>query len=215
LALVFVAVEAAIGAGIVLLQLVEHNASALRAGYVALHLGNTMLLTGALTATAWSAQPRAAGWPEEHRVRWSRWLSVGLVAMLFVSAAGAVVALGDTLFPQATLAAGLAADFDPASHALIRLRVWHPVLAVATSAYLIGVVSWSDALKAPALRQPARLLIAFIAGQLVLGAVNLLALAPLTVQMAHLLVSNLLWVALVWIWLTAGRRVGRRGSPEL
>ena len=211
LALVFVTFEAVIGAGIVLLQLVEHNASALRAGYVALHLVNTMFLTGALTATAWSAQPRRTGWSEERRERWSRWLNVGLVAVLLVAVAGAVVALGDTLFPQATLAAGLAADFDPASHALTRLRVWHPVLAVATGAYLIAVVSWSDALEEPALRHPARLLIALIAGQLVLGAVNLLALAPLTLQMAHLLVSNVLWVVLVWIWLTVRRRVGRPG----
>ncbi len=215
LAFLFVAFEAAIGAGIVLLQLVEHNASALRAGYVAVHLVNTMFLTGALTATAWSARPRETGWPEERRGPWSRWLNVGLVAMLLVSAAGAVVALGDTLFPQATLAAGLAADFDPASHALTRLRVWHPVLAVATSAYLIAVVSWSDALEVPALRQPARLVIALIAGQVVLGAINLLALAPLTLQMAHLLVANVLWVVLVWIWLTVRRRVGRPRPLEL
>jgi cytochrome c oxidase assembly protein subunit 15 len=209
LALVFVGVEAAIGAGIVLLQLVEHNASALRAGYVALHLVNTMFLTGALTATTWSARPRATEWPEERRMRWSRSLTVGLVAVLVVAAAGAVVALGDTLFPQPTLAAGLAADFDPASHALTRLRVWHPVLAVVTSAYLIWVISRSDAFYEPTLRRPARLALTLIVGQVALGAVNLIALAPLTLQMAHLLVSNALWVVLVWIWLTASARATR------
>jgi cytochrome c oxidase assembly protein subunit 15/protoheme IX farnesyltransferase len=213
LALIFVAIEAAIGAGIVLLQLVERNASALRAGYVALHLVNTMFLAGALTATAWSARPRATGWPEERRVRWSRRLTVGLAAVLVVAAAGAVVALGDTLFPQATLAAGLAADFDPASHALTRLRVWHPALAVVTSGYLIGVLAWSDAWDDRVLGRPARFAIALIAGQLVVGAVNLLTLAPLTLQMAHLLVSNALWVMLVWIWLTVRARVVRRAVP--
>ena len=210
LALIFVGIEAAIGAGIVLLQLVEHNASALRAGYVSLHLVNTMFLTGALTATAWSARPRATEWPDERRLRWSRWLTVGLVAVLAVAAAGAVVALGDTLFPQPTLAAGLAADFDPASHALIRLRVWHPVLAVVTSVYLIGVISRSDALEEPIVRGPARLALGLIVGQLALGAVNLIALAPLTLQMAHLFVSNALWVVLVWIWLTVRARKSRR-----
>jgi cytochrome c oxidase assembly protein subunit 15 len=202
LAVVFVAVEAAIGAGIVLLQLVEHNASALRAGYVAVHLVNTMLLTGALTATVWSAEPRGTGWPGERRAKWSGWVRAGLVAVLVVAAAGAIVALGDTLFPQASLAAGLAADFDPASHALTRLRVWHPVLAVLTGSYLVGVVFWSDAWEEPALRRPARLTVGLIAGQVVLGVVNLLTLAPLGLQMAHLLVSNALWVALVWLWLT-------------
>jgi cytochrome c oxidase assembly protein subunit 15 len=208
LAVIFVGIEAAIGAGIVLLQLVEQNASALRAGYVALHLVNTMFLTGALTAIAWSARARATQWPEQRRARWSRWLTVGLAAVLVVAAAGAVVALGDTLFPQATLAAGLAADFDPASHALTRLRVWHPALAVITSAYLIGVISWSDTRDEPALRRPTRFAIALIAGQLIVGAVNLVTLAPLALQMGHLLVSNALWVVLVWLWLTV-----RAGAP--
>jgi cytochrome c oxidase assembly protein subunit 15 len=206
LAFVFVGVEAAIGAGIVLLQLVEHNTSALRAGYVALHLVNTMFLTGALTATAWSARPRATEWPEARRARWSRWLTVGLVAVLVVAAAGAVVALGDTLFPQPTLAAGLAADFDPASHALTRLRVWHPLLAVLAGGYLIWVIFRSDMLGEPTVRRPARVALALIAGQVALGAVNLVALAPLALQMAHLLVSNALWVVLVWIWLTVSAR---------
>jgi cytochrome c oxidase assembly protein subunit 15 len=214
LALIFVGVEAAIGAGIVLLQLVEHNASALRAGYVSLHLVNTMFLTGALTATAWSARPRTTEWPEGRRRRWSRWLTVGLAAILLVAAAGAVVALGDTLFPQPTLAAGLAADFDPASHALIRLRVWHPALAVVTSAYLIGVIFRSDALDGPTTRRPARLALALIAGQVGLGVVNLIALAPLALQMAHLLVSNALWVALVWIWLTVSARTLPRADAR-
>jgi len=35
---------------------------------------------------------------------------------------------------------------------------------------------------------------------------NLLTLAPLPLQMAHLLVSNLLWVAAVWMWLTVRKR---------
>ena len=43
--------EAAIGAGIVLLELVEDNASALRAVYQGVHLTNTMFLVGAMTAT--------------------------------------------------------------------------------------------------------------------------------------------------------------------
>jgi cytochrome c oxidase assembly protein subunit 15 len=212
--LVFVGVEAAIGAGIVLLQLVEHNASALRAGYVALHLVNTMFLTGALTATTWSARPRATEWPEERRVRWSRWLTVGLVGVLVVAAAGAVVALGDTLFPQPSLSAGLAADFDPASHALTRLRIWHPALAVVTSAYLIWVISRSDAIDEPTVRRPARLALALIVGQVALGAVNLIALAPLTLQMAHLLVSNVLWVVLVWVWLTVSAHRSRRTAAS-
>jgi heme A synthase len=50
-AVAFMLGEAAIGAGIVLLELVENNASALRAVYQGVHLTNTMFLVGAITAT--------------------------------------------------------------------------------------------------------------------------------------------------------------------
>jgi cytochrome c oxidase assembly protein subunit 15 len=210
LAFVFVIIEAAIGAGIVLLQLVEHNASALRAGYVSVHLMNTLLLVGALTATLWAARPRAIGWPPGARVRWARLVLYGLISLLVVSAAGAIVALGDTLFPHATLAAGLAADFDPASHVLIRLRVWHPILAAAASIYIVTIISRSDAIDEPGLRTPARWAVGLVCAQVVLGVVNLLALAPLWLQMAHLLVSNALWVAVVWLWLQLRGGLTRR-----
>ena len=58
--MVFVLIEAAVGAGIVLLRLVEDNASALRAGYIAAHLANTLVLVGMYTWTVYAAVPRAA-----------------------------------------------------------------------------------------------------------------------------------------------------------
>jgi len=42
-----------------------------------------------------------------------------------------------------------------------------------------------------------------VVGQCGLGVINLVLLAPLALQMAHLLVSNLLWIPLVWAWRTA------------
>lgn len=203
--LVFVLIEAAIGAGIVLLQLVEENASALRAGYIAVHLVNTMLLTAAMTATAWWAWPRTAEAPQAAD-RSRMLLFAGLGAMLLVCASGAVVALGDTLFPSASLAAGLAADINPASSFLIRLRVWHPLLAAAVGLYLPLVAIRGEAFEAAALRWPRRLVIGLVLAQIALGVVNLVMLAPLTLQMAHLLVANLLWITLVWAWLEVSPR---------
>lgn len=199
--MVFVFIEAAVGAGIVLLRLVENNASALRAGYVAVHLTNTLILVGMYTWTAFAAQPRTVTWTPPVAARREPWLRAGLVMLLLVCAAGAVVALGDTLFPPESLTVGFAADFDATSHFLIRLRMWHPLLAVALSLYLMAVIVQSDALDEPSIRTPARLALWLILGQIALGIVNLLALAPLSLQMAHLLVSNALWVALVWMWL--------------
>jgi heme a synthase len=211
--LVFVLIEAAIGAGIVLLQLVEENASALRAGYIAVHLVNTMLLTAAMTATAWWAWPRPAEAPPAAG-RSRALLLIGLGAMLLVSASGAVVALGDTLFPSASLAAGLAADLNPTSSFLIRLRVWHPLLAAAVALYLPLVAIRGEAFEAAALRWPRRLVIGLVLAQIALGVVNLVMLAPLVLQMAHLLVANLLWITLVWAWLEVSPR-GRAATAAL
>lgn len=207
IAFVLVIVEALIGAGIVLLRLVENDASALRAVYIAGHLVNTMFLVAAVTATAWGARARddirAALSPTVHAG-----LRIALAALLVVSAAGAVVALGDTLFPQT----GFGADFDPASHFLIRLRVWHPILAVATGLFLVWLIARSPLLDERATRRAARWTIALIVGQLALGAVNVLTAAPLALQMAHLATGNALWIAVVWMWLPV-RAAARRTRP--
>src|SRR6187200_1859153 len=111
-------IEAAIGAGIVLLKLVEGNTSALRAGYVGGHLVNTLLLVAAMTTTIWTARSRRGGVAARQSMSG---FTVAMATMLVVAATGAIVALGDTLFPSASLAAGLAADLDPTAHFLIRL----------------------------------------------------------------------------------------------
>jgi len=199
--LIFMLIEAAIGAGIVLLGLVEGNASALRAGYIAVHLTNTMFLMGAMTGTiratgttglsAEARGPKAETTGTKGARGTARVLTLAL--MIVVAAAGAVVALGDTLFPHASLAEGLAADLDPTSHFLIRLRIWHPILAVATS--ILAVFSFRSAR-----------VTSLVLAQAGLGVMNLLMLAPLPLQMAHLLGSSILWIAMVWEWLSFDRQ---------
>lgn len=207
--LVFMLIEAAIGAGIVLLELVGDNASAMRAAYVGGHLVNTLLLVGAITTTLWWAHRAPIEHPSSTRVSTSA-LTLCLCGMLIVAATGAVVALGDTLFPHASLAEGIAADFDPTSHFLIRLRIWHPIAAVVLAASLLWLAWLSPIFQGAAQATPRRLVVAAVFVQSGLGLINLLLMAPLALQMAHLLVSNLLWIPLVWAWWTAKFR-----SPEV
>jgi cytochrome c oxidase assembly protein subunit 15 len=202
---VFMVVEAAIGAGIVLLELVGDNASVARAAYVGGHLVNTLLLVGAMLTTIWWASDRPAGL----RLRAvfdapARGLTFALLALLVVAATGAVVALGDTLFPHASLAEGIAADLDATSHFLIRLRIWHPAMAAVTAVGLLVLVS-----RGGTRGRAGRLIAGAVVTQTLLGIVNLLLLAPLSLQMAHLVVSNLLWMAVVWAWLDT--RAAARG----
>jgi cytochrome c oxidase assembly protein subunit 15 len=216
ISLIFMLIEAAIGAGIVLLELVADNASATRAFYVGGHLVNTLLLVGAITTTLWwaafakaSADPRTRGPADPHPRTPAPShprtlpLSLCLIGMLVVASTGAVVALGDTLFPHASLAEGIAADFDPTSHFLIRLRIWHPIAAVVLAAGLLWLAWVSPVFQTARQAMPRRLVIGAVLTQSALGVVNLLLLAPLPLQMAHLLFSNLLWIPLVWAWWNA------------
>ncbi|HEX5071116.1 MAG TPA: COX15/CtaA family protein [Vicinamibacterales bacterium] len=201
---VFMLIEAAVGAGLVLLGLVENNASVWRAAYIAVHLTNTMLLAGSMTGMIWWAG-RPVDETTSTSIARSRGLTSVLVAMIVVAATGAIVALGDTLFPATSLSQGLAADVDPASHFLIRLRAIHPIAAVAVALATMWVMRRDPAFTGARGESMRSLIVMLILTQAVLGAINLLMLAPLTLQMAHLLVSNILWIALVWAWVRGGQ----------
>lgn len=215
ISLVFMLIEAAIGAGIVLLELVGDNASAMRATYVGGHLVNTLLLVGAITTTLWWAHrapstqapsTQAPSTAPQHQASSTTALFLCLCGMLVVASTGAIVALGDTLFPHASLAEGIAADLDPTSHFLIRLRIWHPIAAAVLAASVLWLAWLSPIFQGEDQATPRRLVVAAVFVQTGLGVINLLLLAPLALQMAHLLVSNLLWIPLVWAWWTAKNR---------
>lgn len=196
--LLFITIEALIGAGLVLFELVGDNDSVGRAGYLAAHLLNTFLLLAALALTAhWSGVPART----EPRLRGGTvpWLlAFGLAGILVVGMTGAIAALGDTLFPARSLAEGLRADADPAAHYLVRLRVLHPVLAILAGIYLSGMV-WAVGRARPAALESrwSRAVTLLVLVQLVVGLTNLFLLAPTPVQLVHLLVADVLWIATV------------------
>ena len=190
---VLIIIEALLGAGLVLFKLVAENSSITRAVAVALHLANTFLLVGSLALTAYWA---SGGPPVRVRGQgWKSWLlGAGLTGMLLIGMSGAVTALGDTLFPVSSLAEGLAADKDPNAHFLIRLRVYHPVIAVLVAGYSLFLIRTLYGLN----KNPARKLLAGLVGvgilQLTAGLVNLLLLAPIPMQLLHLLIADLVWI---------------------
>ena len=195
--LVFILVEALIGAGLVLFGLVGDNDSLARAGYLATHLLNTFLLLGALALTAhWSAGRPVSSTPARGGTRWL--LGLGLASILIVGMTGAIAALGDTLFPSETVAEGFRADTDPAAHFLVRLRGLHPVLAILAGIYLSAMV-WAVGKRHPLVMEGpwARSVTGLVLLQLGVGLANLFLLAPTAIQLVHLLVADLLWIATV------------------
>ena len=136
LSLLFILTEAAVGAGLVLFELVADNATMARAMFMAAHLVNTFLLVAALTLTAWWLSGGDAVRPGRRPAIALAWgaLAVGL---LLSGVSGAVAALGDTLYPAASHAEGLTATLSPSSHVLLRLRALHPVIAVSAGVLLM------------------------------------------------------------------------------
>jgi heme A synthase len=197
LAILFIITEALVGAGLVLFKLVAHDDSLYRAVAIVVHLVNTFLLLAALTLTAWWA---SGGAP----LRLARRgpivgaLSVGMLGVMLVGAAGAITALGDTLFPAGSLAEGLRQDFAATSHYLLQMRVIHPILAVGVGLYVVGL-SWAIGRRHPGgLAEPiAAVLTGLFLLQLALGALNVVLLAPVWMQLVHLLTADLVWIALV------------------
>lgn len=192
----FMLTEAAVGAGLVLFEYVAENESIARAQWMAAHLVNTFFLLAAQTLTAWWLSGGAA-LSRERRRGSVLVLSVLAVGLLLVGASGAVAALGDTLFPERTLADALAADLSPTSHLTIRLRVLHPTLAVLTAVGLLFGVPRLARSSAPATRTLARWVALLAALQLVIGAANVILLAPVWMQLVHLVVADLVWMLFV------------------
>ncbi len=197
--LLFILAEALLGAGLVLFGLVAKNDTVARAVVGSVHLVNTFLLVAALTLTAWYAAGGAGiNWRGRGAARWL--LGVGVVGMLLLAVSGSVAALGDTLFPSGSLAEGMRQDFSPAAHFLLRLRVLHPTLAVLMGGYVVAVSLYvSRILRGGATwgrRFSSTLLVLFFV-QLAAGVLNLYLLAPVWMQLLHLLLADLLWIAFV------------------
>ncbi len=192
-AFVFLILEALLGAATVLLGLTGENETVGRGVMVASHLVNSMLLVGALTVTLAYARSSAPQAPKLHgQGLVGVTLLVGLVGMLLLIFSGGIAAMGNTMFPSESLAAGFAADFDPASHLLIRLRLLHPIIAITVGVYLILSLGLSWWLK-PVVeaRGLARALFGVYLTQLVVGMLNLTLLGPVVLQLLHLFLAVL------------------------
>lgn len=220
LSLFFTLTEALIGAGLVLLGHVAANQSIARGWSLGLHLVNTLILLACLVSTAWLSNPRPTLSlpPISPRMRASL---IGCAALfLLVGISGAIAALGDTLFRVDSLSAGMRQDFDASSHPFVRLRVLHPALAITAAGVLLALsLSLLDEKRWGVLIPRLAYGVAgATVAQVILGGLNLALLAPVWLQLTHLLMADLLWIALVLL-VTELARVGaerrQAAEPEL
>ena len=180
--------EALIGAMIVLAEWVADDDSVARAFAVPLHLVNTLLLLGALTLTIFWLSGGSRLDKKRNRSTW-RWVLLGGVAIILISATGAITALADTLFPKE----GVGIDLEAGSHFLTRLRVIHPVLAATTA-----LVAWFK-VGAQARDSGARLVVWLVGLMMATGILNVGLGVPTWMQLVHLALADSLWITFVFL----------------
>ncbi len=195
--LFFTLSEALVGAGLVLFQLTGTDTSVSRAVFIVVHLVNTFLLLASLAVTAWLSV-----FKEPTRLVWQgrkTWLAlIAVIGMILVGASGAITALGDTLFPSVSLAEGFRQDLDSTAHFLIQLRIYHPFIAITLGLYGGFVFNWLRRhMKTPLSKGVIGGVMVLFGVQLLLGGFNVVLLAPIWLQMVHLLVSDLIWIGAI------------------
>lgn len=190
--------EALLGALLVLLRLVAHNQSAARGVYLAFHFANTLLLLGSLALTAeFLRRPRARA---TTTLRHGAQLipALGLLSTMMVGVSGSLAALGDTLYPATSLAGAMQQDFSATSSLLLRLRWMHPASALLAGAFIAWLLAQTLRHAAPQNnRRLALAVLALLLAQYAVGTMNILLLAPIWIQIVHLLLADLLWICLV------------------
>jgi cytochrome c oxidase assembly protein subunit 15 len=194
----FTLIEAILGALLVKLGLTAQSQSPLRPAYLALHLANTLLLLAALTLTAHLLSRSHGFLRGTVRLVAPFGAAASVIVVMIVGVTGSLAALGDTLFPASSLGLALAQDFSATSGWLVRWRWTHPTVAFVASIFLIWLLvraaqrttHWDN-------RGLSALVLLLLAVVYVLGLLDVVLLAPLWVQVAHLLGADTLWAALV------------------
>ena len=188
--------EALLGA---LLVLVDHvgglDRSTAHALFLCLHFANTLFLLATLVLTArWLSN----SYPRFGFVRTPYHMiatGLGLVSVVVIGMTGSLASLGDTIFPADSLRHAVVQDFSSSSHILLRLRVLHPIAVVIGSLYVLWLLQgfWPKQERSAWIS----VLPITLIGQIALGALNLILLAPVWLQMTHLLVAQIFWILLV------------------
>ncbi len=198
--LIMTFIESLIGAVLVKRGLVVDNASVDRAIVVGLHLVNTLFLLATFVHAHYFLDKCAQRIPFKESKRDYILGALGLILILIVGAFGAITALGNTLFPSADLVSGVASDFSSASPFLIRLRIYHPALAILMGAFWMSLLTFWKPEGNPeekdkkVLHNWCQFLYILFIVALGFGVINWLLMAPFWGAVIHLILADFIWM---------------------
>lgn len=200
--LFYTLLEAFVGAVLVKFGWVAKDSSVGRAVVMPLHLVITFGLIASGAYCAWGSQrearPRLTG---QGTLGWV--LGLALLLTVFLGISGAITALGDTLFPARSVNEVLQQS-GGGTHFLHALRKFHPIIAVAVGLYIAVAAGTALRLRpSSSVERAVYWVLGVYLLQFGLGLLNLLLLAPIWMQLIHLLTADLLWISLVLLTLTA------------
>jgi heme A synthase len=195
---IFIITEALVGAGLVLTGNTAETLTASRPFWMIGHLTNTFILLAFLSLTAWFA---SGGKPFkiEFKSKTFWLLALAAAGIFLVGMTGSIAALSNMIFPSETIAEGIAKDFSGASHFLLRLRLSHPISSILIGVFLIFLAGWlkSRARENLQINRWANALTTLILIQFAWGALTLLTLAPIVMQVVHLLLADFVWISFI------------------
>ena len=195
---IFVVIEGLLGAGLVLTGNTAETLTPARPFWMAAHLINTLILLAFLTLTAWFASGgNKLNFKAKPRI--VLLLGLGVFGIFLIGMSGSVAALSSMLFPSATISEAIAKDFSETSHILLRLRVSHPILSISVGVFLAFLAGWikSKARENNSINRWANVLTILILIQFASGAITLLTLAPIAMQLVHLFLADAVWITFV------------------
>lgn len=197
--LLFIVIEGILGGLLVLTGNTAANWTPTRPFWMAAHLINTFTLIAILALTAWFASGGKSFsiFKADRKILFL--LFLGIFGIFLVGMSGSIAALSSMLFPSSTLSEGIAKDFSATSHYILRLRVFHPILSILTGVFLIflaGFLRKKDE-KKPQTQRWSNVLSLLVLIQFASGAITLLTLAPIVLQLIHLFLADAVWISFV------------------
>lgn len=195
LTVIIVIIEALLGAGLVIFDLVDKNASWQRAVVITLHLTNTLALLASLTVSIlWVNKKNKLKWSLSSLKIKSAIKVIGLFFIICIF--GALTALSDTVTPTDLLGSIFSKSFVSPKSFLEIFRPFHPILAIIFSIYIIVIMSL-DFSESPQFNRLKYFIYFILLVTVVCGASNIFLKTPITLQLIHLLFAYITWLSLI------------------